>query len=238
MTRKIDATKNSYSTDRAALEPEWQRAFDWIERELGIRIHAFERQARWRPAYFCEAEKDGKPLPIYLRGERGALDHGVYPFEQEAKVFQVLEAEGLPAPHIYGVCPDPKVIVMDKMPGRPDLSTAKNEAERVAVLDHFMDLLADLHSIDPRRFEEIGYERPRGARALGLSDIDRWERSYRKGKKRPEPLIEFVNDWLRRNVPTDREEVACLQGDNGNAFAFHLAHTVSEGNGKGFTELS
>ncbi len=215
MTRKIDATKNSYSTDRAALEPEWQRAFDWIERELGIRIHAFERQARWRPAYFCEAEKDGKPLPIYLRGERGALDHGVYPFEQEAKVFQVLEAEGLPAPHIYGVCPDPKVIVMDKMPGRPDLSTAKNEAERVAVLDHFMDLLADLHSIDPRRFEEIGYERPRGARALGLSDIDRWERSYRKGKKRPEPLIEFVNDWLRRNVPTDREEVACLQGDTG-----------------------
>ncbi len=215
MTRKIDATKNSYSTDRAALEPEWQRAFDWIKRELGIRIHAFERQARWRPAYFCEAEKDGKPLPIYLRGERGALDHGVYPFEQEAKVFQVLEAEGLPAPHIYGVCPDPKVIVMDKMPGRPDLSTAKNEAERVAVLDHFMDLLADLHSIDPRRFEEIGYERPRGARALGLSDIDRWERSYRKGKKRPEPLIEFVNDWLRRNVPTDREEVACLQGDTG-----------------------
>jgi aminoglycoside phosphotransferase len=127
----------------------------------------------------------------------------------------VLEAEGLPAPHIYGVCPDPKVIVMDKMPGRPDLSTAKNEAERVAVLDHFMDLLADLHSIDPRRFEEIGYERPRGARALGLSDLDRWERSYRKGKKRPEPLIEFVNDWLRRNVPTDREEVACLQGDTG-----------------------
>ena len=215
MTRNIDARKNTSSTDRSALEPEWQRAFDWIERELGIRIHSFDRQARWRPAFFCEAEKDGKALPLYLRGERGALDHGVYPFEQEAKVFQVMEAEGLPSPHIYGVCPDPKVIVMDKMPGRPDLSTAKNEAERVAVLDHFMDLLADLHQIDPRRFEEIGYDRPRGARALGLSDIDRWERSYRKGKKRPEPLIEFVNAWLRRNVPTDREEVACLQGDTG-----------------------
>lgn len=215
MTRKIDAKKNTSSTDRSTLEPEWIRAFDWIERELGIRIHSFDRQARWRPAFFCEAEKDGKPLPIYLRGERGALDHGVYPFEREAQVFQVMESEGLPAPHIYGVCPDPKVIVMDKMAGRPDLSTAKDEAERAAVLDHFMDLLADLHRIDPRRFEEIGYERPRGARALGLSDLDRWEASYRKGKKRPEPLIEFVNDWLRRNVPTDREEVACLQGDTG-----------------------
>jgi len=215
MTRNIDSKKNSFVSDRSTLEPEWQRGFDWIERELGIRIHAWERQPRWRPAFFCEAEKDGKPLPIYLRGERGALDHGVYPFEQEAKVFQVLEAEGLPAPHIYGVCPDPKIIVMDKMPGRPDLSTAKDEAERVAVLNHFMDLLADLHSIDPRRFEKIGYEWPRDARAIGLADLDRWERSYRKGKKRPEPLIEFVNDWLRRNVPVDREERACLQGDTG-----------------------
>jgi aminoglycoside phosphotransferase len=215
MTRKIDTTKNDASTDRSSLEPEWQRAFAWIEHELGIRIHSFERQPRWRPCYFCEAEKDGKSLPLYLRGERGALDHGVYPFEREAQVFQVLESEGLPAPHIYGVCPDPKVIVMDRMPGRPDLSTAKDDAERVAVLNHFMDLLADLHRIDPRRFEEIGYERPRGPRALGLSDIDRWEASYRKGKKRPEPLIEFVNGWLRRNVPQDRDQVACLQGDTG-----------------------
>ncbi|MBY0401569.1 phosphotransferase family protein [Myxococcota bacterium] len=215
MTRNLDARTANAVTDRSTLEPEWQRAFDWIERQLGIRIHSFDRQARWRPAFFCQAEKDGKALPLYLRGERGALDHGVYPFELEAKVFQVLEAEGLPAPHIYGVCPDPKVIVMDQMPGRPDLSTAADEAERVAVLNHFMDLLADLHRIDPRRFEEIGYNRPKTPQALGLSDLDRWEASYRKGKKRPEPLIEFVNDWLRRNVPADRDEVACLQGDTG-----------------------
>ena len=128
MTRKIDTQKNDSVTDRSTLEPEWQRAFDEIERELGIRIHAFERQPRWRPCYFVEAEKDGKSLPLYLRGERGALDHGVYPFEREAQVFQVMESEGLPAPHIYGVCPDPKVIVMDRMPGRPDLSTAKDDA--------------------------------------------------------------------------------------------------------------
>ncbi|MEZ4332504.1 MAG: phosphotransferase family protein [Myxococcota bacterium] len=215
MTRQIDTKKNEFISDRSTLDPDWQRCLAWIERELGIRILAFERQPRWRPAFYCEAEKDGKPLPLYLRGERGALDHGVYPFELEAKVFQVLESEGLPAPHIYGVCPDPKVIVMDRMPGRPDLSTAADEAERRAVLDHFMDLLADLHAIDPRRFEEIGFKRPQDARALGLSDLDRWEASYRKGKKRPEPLIEFVNGWLRRNVPQGREDVACLQGDTG-----------------------
>lgn len=215
MTRQIDTEKNEFISDRSTLDPAWQRCLAWIERELGIRIHAFERQPRWRPAFFCEAEKDGKPLPLYLRGERGALDHGVYPFELEAKVFQVLESEGLPAPHIYGVCPDPKVIVMDRMPGRPNLATAVDDAERQAVLDHFMDLLADLHAIDPRRFEEIGYRRPQSARELGLADLDRWDASFRKGKKRPEPLIEFVHGWLRRNVPEGRDEVCCLQGDTG-----------------------
>jgi hypothetical protein len=68
MTRKIDATKNNYSTDRSKLEPEWIRAFDWIERELGIRIHAFERQPRWRPAFFWRPA--GRKLP-FIAGERG-----------------------------------------------------------------------------------------------------------------------------------------------------------------------
>ncbi len=199
---------------RDALEPEWQRAFEWVEGELGVSIWSFERQPRWRPAFFVETDRNGESLPLFLRGERGELDHGAYPFEHEAKVLRVMEAEGLPVPHIYGISPDPKMIVMDKMPGRADLSTAENEAERVSVLGHYMDLLADLHAIDPTRFEEIGVEKPRDPQALGLADLHRWEKSYRAAKNRPEPIIEFVFGWLRRNVPTERYEVSCLQVDS------------------------
>ena len=95
--------------------------------------------------------RDGEALPLYLRGERGDLDHGAYPFEHEMHVLQVMESEGLPVPHIYGLIPDPKMIVMDKMPGRFNLATADDEAERVSVLNHYMELLADLHAIDPKR---------------------------------------------------------------------------------------
>lgn len=204
---------------RAELEPPWQRAFAWIEQQLGGRIVSFERQPRWRPAFFLELERGagggGERLPLYLRGERGELDHGVYPLEHESRVLQVLEAEGIPVPHVYGFCPDPKAIVMDRMPGRANLATADSDAERASVLDHYMDLLADLHSIDPARFEAIGIERPRGAERLGFMDLDRWEGAYRASKKRPEPLIEFLTAWLRRNVPRDREEVACLAVDSG-----------------------
>jgi hypothetical protein len=200
---------------RADLDLEWQRGFDWVEKTLGARIVSFERQARWRPAFFLELDRDGERLSIYLRGERGELDHGAYPLEHESRVLQVLESEGLPVPHVYGFCEDPHAILMDRSPGRANLATAESEAERVAVLDHYMDLLADMHSIDPARFEEIGIERPRGADALGLCDMARWEKNFRDAKNRPEPIIEFVTAWLHRNVPKEREDVACLAVDSG-----------------------
>lgn len=211
---------------RADLEPEWQRAFAWVERELGCEIKGFERQARWRPAFFVDAVRDGEPLPLYLRGERGDLDHGAYPFEHEMHVLQVMESEGLPVPHIYGLIPDPKMIVMDKMPGRFNLATADDEAERVSVLNHYMELLADLHAIDPKRFEEIGVEKPADAEAAAFADLHRWESTYRAAKNRPEPLIEFVYGWLRRNVPKDRYSVSCLQVDSAQ-FLFDQGRVTS-----------
>jgi hypothetical protein len=216
----------SIASERAALDPEWQRAFDWVEQELSARIVSFERQPRWRPAFFVEAERDGEIIPLYLRGERGELDHGAYPFEHEAHVLRVMEEGGLPVPHIYGICPDPKMIVMDKMPGRADLSTAENEEERVSVLNHYMDLLADLHAIDPERFVEIGVEKPKDPEALGLADLHRWEAAFRQAKNRPEPLIEFVFGWLRRNVPTERYKVSCLQVDSAQ-FLFDKGRVTS-----------
>ena len=225
MTSETTSTKNSDA--RESLEPEWQRAFAWVENELGIQITSFERQTRWRPAFFVEAtNQEGQSMSLYLRGDRGELDHGIYPLEHEGRVLQVMESEGLPVPHIHAVIPDPKMLVMDKMPGRHDLSTAENEEERVSVLNHYMDLLADLQAIDPKRFEEIGVERPKGAEALGFADLARWEKVYRESKSRPEPLIEFVFGWLRRNVPKEREEVACLQVDAGQ-FVFEKGRVTS-----------
>jgi hypothetical protein len=216
--------------NRKKLEEAWRRAFDWVEEKLGARIVSFERQARWRPAFFLELDRDGESLSIYLRGERGELDHGIYPLEHESRVLQILESEGIPVPHVHGFCPDPHAIVMDKVPGRANLATADSEQERVDVLDHYIDLLADMHSIDPKRFEEIGIERPKNAEALGFCDLDRWERGYRESKNRPEPIIEFVTAWLRRNVPTQREEVSCLAVDAGQ-FLF------SEGRVTAFLDL-
>ncbi|MEM9177193.1 MAG: phosphotransferase [Myxococcota bacterium] len=222
MTNQADPSRPR----REDLDAEWQQAFAWVERELGGEIVAFERQARWRPAFFVDLVRDGETLPLYLRGERGELDHGANPFEFEADVLRVMEDAGLPVPHIHGLIPEPRMIVMDKMPGRIDLSTANDEAERVSVLNHYMELLADLHAIDPARFEALGVRRPETAEAAGFADLATWEANFRAAKNRPEPIIEFVYGWLRRNVPTDRYEIACLQVDSAQ-FLFDQGRVTS-----------
>jgi aminoglycoside phosphotransferase (APT) family kinase protein len=221
-----DSDTRPAENDRSQLDEQWQRAFDWIEKQVGGRIVSYERQARWRPAFFLEVDRAGEAMPLYLRGERGALDHGVYPLEHESKVLQILHAEGIPTPRVHGFCRDPQGILMDRMPGRADLSTAGSEEERVSVLNHYMDILAEMHSIDPKRFEEIGVERPGGAESLGFMDLDRWETTWRSTKKRPEPMIEFTLGWLRRNVPKERDKVSCLQVDSAQ-FLFDKGRVTS-----------
>lgn len=199
--------------DRAALDAEAERLFGWIEAELSGRVVGAERQARWRPAWYLELERGTERLPLYFRGER--REGGTYPLEREARTFEVLEAEGIPVPHIHGLCPDPRGIVMERSPGRADLSTSSDLAEREAVLDHYMEILARVHALDTAPFEAIGIEAPRSAEALGLGDFEVWEKIYRAAKARPEPFIEFANRWVRRNAPSGRRRACFLTGDSG-----------------------
>ncbi len=208
-------TDADLSAAREALPSEWKRAFDWVERELGGRITRFERQARWRPAWFLDLERNGETVPLYWRGDRGEADHGVYPLDHEYRVLQVLEAHDIPVPHPYGFCEEPRGMLLARAPGRANLATAESEAERDSVQDHYMELLARMHQIDLAAFEAIGLERPKTEEQLGLGDFDSWEKAYRGFKCRPEPWIEFAIRWIRRNVPKGRDQPSFLTCDAG-----------------------
>jgi len=199
----------------AGVSAEWQRAFAWIERELGGKIARFARQPRWRPAWYLDVERDGQTIPLYFRGDRGQLDFGVYSLEHEMRILEVLEAHDIPVPHVYGFCPDPRGIVMQRCPGRTPLTAAEDEAERRTVLDDYIGILTRMHRIDPAEFEAVGLVRPRTPEEFGLMDFDAWEKAYRKLKRRPEPLIEFVIRWVHRNVPQGRRRTALLHVDSG-----------------------
>jgi aminoglycoside phosphotransferase (APT) family kinase protein len=195
--------------------PAWARAFAAVERLVGGEIVRAEKQPRWRPAFFLDVARGSETLPIYLRGDRGEMQHGVYGLDHEYRVLCALEAEGVPVPHVYGFLDDPLAIVMARAPGRVNLATARDAAEREAVLEHWIEVLAAMHRLPLARFEALGIERPQRAEQLGLGDFPRWEKSWRERKNRPDPRIEWVIRWLHRNVPRHRNRPAMLQGDAG-----------------------
>jgi hypothetical protein len=207
-------TASEPSTERPA-EP-WGSAFDWIEKNVGGRIVSYERQPRWRPAFYVEFEKDGgEIIPLYVRGARTEIETSDVTLHYEMRVLQQLEADGIPVPHVYGYVPEPAAIVMERSPGRGNLGTAESEEERVAVLNQYIDILARTHSLDIAPYQELGMDLPSGEKELGLCDLPRWEANYRKAKSRPEPIIEFCLGWLKRNIPEGRSQVTFLSADSG-----------------------
>ena len=75
------------------LAPEWRRAIAYVEEHVGGRVVRAERQARWRPAWFCDVETSGGIVPIYFRGARGEAGLGVYTLDHEGAVLEVLATD-------------------------------------------------------------------------------------------------------------------------------------------------
>ena len=202
---------------RAALlaDPEWGATFREIEAMVGAELVSAQRQERWRPAWYLELARDGERVPVYFRGDRGVDPDGVATLRREMEVLRALAAHDIPVSRVHGWCETVPGIVMETSPGRANLATAESEDERRAVLDAYLDVLADVHRLDPAVFEKLGFPRPATPEEIALGDLPRWEAIYRRGKNRPEPGIELVLRWLRENVPVGRERVSCLLGDSG-----------------------
>jgi hypothetical protein len=221
-----DEGKHAKTSNALDPGPPWSRAFAWIENEVGGRITRFERQPRWRPAFFIELERGSERLRLYLRGARAEIPNGDAALHHEMRVLQQLEAGGIPVPHVHGMCPEPVGIVMDWSPGRANLATADDDAQRHAVLNDYIEILARMHALPVGPFEDQGMSRPVTNEELGYCDLARWRETYLRSKRRPEPLIEFVLGWLDRNVPRGRSRVSILAADAGQ-FLFEGNHVTA-----------
>jgi aminoglycoside phosphotransferase (APT) family kinase protein len=200
-----------------ALSDKWRHAFDWVEECVGGTIIGAERQARWRPAWFLTVElaNGTGQRELYFRGERGEVENSFAALEQEAAVLQQLEADGIPVPHVFGLCPKPGGIVMARDRGRANLATADSDEQRHAVLADYIDVLVKMHGLDTAPYQALGLSTCKDEESLGLGDFHSWVSSFRARKTRPEPCIEFLIGWILRNVPTDRTRSSFLCADSG-----------------------
>lgn len=175
----------------------------WLEKNVG-RVTRLERQARWRPVWFADVERDGRTLELCVRGDRTDYP-GVFPLEHEMLVQRLMHESGVRVAGVHGWIDEPRAFVIDRVPGRPDFEGCTAE-QRDAVMDDYLRILAELHALDVTPFAEAGVRRD------GMGAYDAW---YRSSKKRPDPFMEFCLGWLRRHPLDARGRESVVVWDSG-----------------------
>ncbi|OBF24856.1 phosphotransferase family protein [Mycobacterium sp. ACS4331] len=185
---------------------------DWVTANVG-EVRSFDRQHRWRPAWFVVASRAGRPVRLYARGDREGF--GSMDVAREALILKVMEAHSIPVPHIHAEIGDGAVVVMDWLAGESNLGVVTDPGEIDAVMDDYVDALVAVHRIDPQAFGGLGMAVPATREAMALDFFEGFVTRYRSFKRRPEPLLEFAIGWLRRNVPSRASRPSFVLGDSG-----------------------
>ena len=186
---------------------------DWLESELDGRVVRIERQPRWRPVWFADVVRGDELLELCVRGDRHDFP-GIFPLEHEMLCQRLLDEHGIPVAHVYGWCDKPRAFVMERVGGANDFAAA-TEAERDAVKDDYLAILARMHQLDVEPFARAGVTRAATPAQSGDVGMERYERGYRRDKKRPDPFLEFCLAWLRRHPLRNPGREAVIVWDSG-----------------------
>ena len=147
----------------------------------------------------------------------GRLLPSAHLVEREYRVMHALRDTGVPVPPVFLLCTDERVIgtpffVMAYLPGRifrhPGLPDTP-PAERGAIYNAMVDVLAQLHMVDYRAIalEDFGKPGNYYARQIG-----RWSQQYLAAKTDDVPAMDHLMMWLPSNIPAG-EETSLVHGD-------------------------
>ncbi len=195
----------------------------WVSDHLGGTVVETTRLERWRPQWKVSYTTGDETKAVLVRGDRPNSDKNNLRFEME--VMATLEANGIKVPHIYGWIDTPKAFVMewidteDRAPGL--LHTAienptSMDDDRWQAMLGYMDELARLHAVPVAEFTHIRQlsEPPQTATDIALRAT---EQMYMAGvyTNNIDTTFDFLQHWLRRNVPRHRTRASFITGDAG-----------------------
>ncbi|MDZ4373807.1 MAG: phosphotransferase family protein [Phenylobacterium sp.] len=145
---------------------------------------------------------------VLRRKPAGALLRSAHAVDREFRVIRALSDAGFPAPRALALCDDDDVIgsmfyVMEMVDGRimwdgrlPDASPA----ERAAIYDAQIDVLAKLHTLDPQALGLGDYGAPGNYFAR---QVTRWTKQYRASESVPIPEMDRLIAWLPTSLPPE-----------------------------------
>ncbi len=147
----------------------------------------------------------------------GELLPSAHAVDREYRVMSALADTEVPVPETYLFCADESIIgtpffVMERVPGRvlidpllPDL----RPADRRALYEHFVEVLAALHRVDHEAVGLGDFGRPGNYYARQIS---RWSKQYRASETERIEAMDRLIDWLPENIP-ESDQSGIVHGD-------------------------
>ncbi|XP_070841821.1 acyl-CoA dehydrogenase family member 11 [Chaetodon trifascialis] len=148
----------------------------------------------------------------------GELLPGAHKVDREYRVQKALFSAGFPVPQPLLHCTDTEVIgtefyLMEHVKGRifrdlrlPGLSAA----ERTALYEAAVEVLAKLHSLDLASLNLEGYGKGPG---YCKRQVSTWKKQYTATAHRDIPAMNELSGWLMKNLPANDNEVTLVHGD-------------------------
>jgi aminoglycoside phosphotransferase (APT) family kinase protein len=177
----------------------------WLEENIGGKVVALARQARWRPQWIADLDTGGEVLPLMVRGERYDTDM-TWPLRHEYDFQRIMDDIGVRVPKVYGWMDNPTAFVMARVPGSSWTKELPTK-ERDTIVAEYVEELAKLHTADFTPFLEAGIDHAKEGENPATIGFNRMNAMYKRQKHHYDPQMEFFIDWLTRNPvePNNRE---------------------------------
>jgi len=190
---------------------------DWMAKAIGGgEVTKLERHVAKREAWTVDLKRpDGSSLQGFLRMERHPKTDDPWPLTREVAIVDALYETPVPVPKVYASGGPFDAVLFERIAGRADLQNMPLEQQR-PVMEHFMDILADWHTLDVGALKLPAMARPSTSYECALWEMDlvlrKWSEflaNYR------DPLLTYGVDWLKRFAPAKFERISLLHGDCG-----------------------
>ncbi|MGC4807592.1 phosphotransferase family protein [Micromonospora sp. DT233] len=161
---------------------------------------------------------DGRSRWVLRRPPLGHVLATAHDMGREYRVQRALAPTAVPVPPMVHHCPDPAVLgapfyLMRHVPGRAYREPAEladwGPAGLRAVAFALVDVLADLHAVDPAQVGLADFGRPAG---FAARQVRRWKAQLDASRSRELPGIEELHDRLAAAVPAGAAGVV-VHGD-------------------------
>lgn len=193
-----------------------ERLRAWVEQAADGRVRAVTRPSAGgsRPTFLVDVEGPGGTEALVVRAEgSGSFTGTEVSLTREAAVYRALAAGPVPVPRVVALAGDGSALLMEKLPGTSDLATLPPHV-RAAVLDDFIRIVAELHSLPVGELDLPGMAVPFTPAEHATLDIGMWRR-LAGAVGDLDPLISYAGSWLLAHPPARVQRTVLVQGDTG-----------------------